>query len=202
MRMLKLLVAVAVLSASSLAQAQVRYLPGVRVTIAPPVLRHEVAPPAPSPRHQWIAGYWSWRGNAHAWMPGHWAVPPSTSYVWEPARWESVDGAYSFYDGHWRPIDQPDPVMAYQPPPPPIEEMVVAAPPPAPIVEVRPPLPFVAALWIPGYWHWNGMHHVWVAGRWSARPSGYGWQEHRWEQRGDGKWVQHHGHWHDAAPAR
>ena len=101
----------------SLAHAQVRIVPGVRVTVAPPAPRHELAPPAPSPRHQWIAGYWGWRGGAHVWLAGHWALPPAPGYLWEPARWEEVGGSLVFFDGHWRPTDGPDPSQAYQPPP-------------------------------------------------------------------------------------
>jgi WXXGXW repeat (2 copies) len=179
----------------SSAQVQVT-LPGVRVSIAPPALRYEVTPPAPSPRHQWIPGSWGWRGAAHVWMGGHWALPPAYGYVWEPARWENAGGAWVLYDGHWRPSDQPDRLVPYQPPPPPVEEVVVAAPPPAPIEEVRPPPPFAQAVWVPGYWQWSGVRYVWAAGRWSPRPAGYMWEPHRWERRDDGKWVHRTGHWH------
>ncbi len=196
MRKLILFAALALLALSPQAsQAQFRYMPGVRVTVAPPAPRYERVPPAPSPRHQWIAGYWGWRGGAHLWMTGHWALPPSYGYAWEPARWEEIDGVWSFYDGHWRPTDQPDPTQAYQPPPPPVEEVIVDAPPPAPIVEVRPAVPFEGAIWIPGNWHWSGARYVWAAGRWSPRPAGYGWQEHRWERRPDGRYAQRPGHW-------
>ena len=181
----------------SQAQVQVRaYLPGIRVAVAPPALRYEVAPTAPSPRHHWIAGYWGWRGAAHVWMGGHWALPPAFGYGWEPARWENVDGAWMLYDGHWRPSEQPDRAQAYQPPPPPVEEEVVEAPPPASYQEVRPAPPFERAIWIPGFWQWSGVRYVWTTGRWSPRPAGYGWEDHRWERRDDGRWVHRPGHWH------
>ncbi len=176
--------------------AQVRYMPGTRATIAPPAPRYEMAPPAPSLRHQWIPGYWAWRGTAHVWLGGHWALPPAYGYVWELARWEMVNGAWMFFDGHWRPMDQPDPAQAYQPPPPPMNEVIAEAPPPVPIEEVRPAPPFERAVWIPGYWHWSGVRYVWAVGRWSPRPAGYEWEEHRWDRREDGRWVQRYGHWH------
>jgi len=176
-------------------QAQVRFVPGVRVTVAPPAYRHEVAPPAPTPRHQWIAGYWGWRGGAHVWLPGHWALPPGGGYVWEPARWENEGRAWVFYDGHWRSAEVAEPAQVYQPPPPPVDEVVTEAAPPAPIVEVRSAAPFEGALWIPGYWHWSGGRHLWVAGRWTARPAGYVWEEHHWDRRPDGRWVHRPGHW-------
>ena len=186
---------------ASQAQVQV-YFPGVRVAIAPPAPRYEVAPPAPSPRHHWIAGYWGWRNNAHVWMSGHWALPPAYGYVWEPARWESINGSWIFRDGHWRPTEQPDPRLAYQPPPPPVEEVVTETPPPPPIEEVHPAPPFAGAIWMPGYWHWNGARHVWVVGRWSPRPAGFEWQQQRWEHRQDGRWVARDGHWHHGGDDR
>jgi hypothetical protein len=129
-------------------------------------------------------------------MAGHWAIPPQPGYVWEPAEWQNVNGQWTFYDGHWRTADVVDPQMAYQPPPPPVQQVVVEAAPPAPIVEVRPAIPFDGAIWVPGYWHWNGNRHIWVSGRWSARPAGYRWEENGWSRRDDGRWERHPGHWH------
>jgi hypothetical protein len=184
------------LAVSSEVQAQYRVMPGIRVSVAPPALRHEVVPMAPSPRHQWIAGYWGWRGGAHLWIGGHWALPPGPGYAWEPSRWEEANGAQMFYDGHWRSAEQVDPSQVYQPPPPPMNQVVTEVEPPPPIVEVRPVMPFADAVWLAGYWHWNGNRHVWVGGRWSAHPEGHGWEAHRWDHRSDGRWVQQPGHWH------
>jgi hypothetical protein len=199
MRKIALVAALSIVAlAPQASRAQVRVgvaLPGVRVQVGPPAPRYEPVPAAPSPRHQWIAGYWSWRGGNQVWVPGQWVAPPTRGYVWEPARWEQVDRGWMFYDGHWRPADDPDPVEAWQPPPPPVREVVVEAPPPARIEEVRPPMPFPGALWVPGYWYWNGHRHVWVGGRWSPRPAGYGWEEHRWERHDDGRWRERPGHW-------
>jgi hypothetical protein len=173
-----------------------RYVPGVRVTVAPPALRMEVAPRAPSPRHMWLPGYWAWRGGTHVWIGGHWALPPAPGYTWEPAAWVSENGAYTFYDGHWRGQEQADPETVYQPPPPGVQsEWASVAPPPA-YEEVRPAIPFAGAIWIPGYWTWNGSNHLWVAGRWSAQPAGYGWENHRWVRDRDGRWLLRRGHWH------
>jgi hypothetical protein len=115
--------------------------------------------------------------------------------VWEPARWENVDGAWVFYEGHWRATDAPDPQQVYVPPPPPVQEVVAEDGPPPPPEEVRPQMPFDGAVWIPGFWHWQGGRHVWVVGRWSPQPQGYRWQDQRWEHRKDGKWHEHWGHW-------
>jgi len=193
--MMKKIVFLVVLICPPAALAQ-HFVTGVRVAIAPPALRLEVVPQAPSLRHQWIAGYWAWRAGKQMWIAGQWTMPPSPGYVWEPARWENRGGAWFYYEGHWRPADAPDPSYVYQPPPPPGRAEIVEMPPPAPIEEVRPALPFPGAIWIPGFWDWNGNGHVWVAGRWSARPPGYEWEDYRWKHRHDGKWEHKHGHWH------
>jgi hypothetical protein len=192
MRNLLLVLALAV---PSVAGAQVRYIRPVRVMVAPPPLKYEAPPPAPSPRHQWIAGYWASRGGANVWVGGHWAVPPAPSFVWEPARWDNSGGAWTFCEGHWRANEAPDPQQVYVPPPPPVQPVAVEVAPPAPPEEVRPQQPFDGAVWIPGFWHWQEGRHVWVAGRWSPQPAGYRWQEQRWEHRKDGKWQEHWGHW-------
>jgi hypothetical protein len=203
MRKLALVATLALLAAVPAAsQAQVSIgvaLPGIRVHIGPPAPRYEPVPVAPSPRHQWIAGYWGWRNNAQVWVPGHWSIPPAYGYVWEPARWvQAPDGGWMYYDGHWRPVDQPEPTVVYQPPAPPMQEVIAETPPPPPYAEVRPPVPFAGAIWIPGFWRWNGHRHTWVGGRWSPRPAGHEWQEDRWEHRDDGRWVERPGHWRES----
>ena len=193
--MKKLLLVVGLLLVPQVVFAQA-YVRGIRVTVPPPAMRFEVRPPAPSQRHMWIPGYWTPNGAQHAWVGGHWAVPPGPGYVWEPARWDNTDGAYMFYEGHWRASEEADPNVAYQPPPPPVNEVTVQVAPPAPLEEVRPPSPFANAVWVGGYWHWNGFRQVWVAGRWSPRPAGFEWEGGRWDKRGDGRFSFHPGHWH------
>jgi hypothetical protein len=36
--------------------------------------------------------------------------------------------------------------------------------PPAPIVEVQLPVPTFRAVWVPGYWHWDGHRYGWRRG--------------------------------------
>ena len=193
---MKKLLFAALLALPVTASAQARFfVPGIRVTVAPPALRMEVAPAAPSPLHHWINGYWAWRGGRHLWVTGRWAIPP-VGYVWQPAAWENVNGAWMFYDGHWRPAEQPEANVVYQPPPPPVQPEIAEQAPPDVIDEVRPPLPFEGAVWIRGNWHWDGGRWEWTGGRWSPRPSGYRWEEHRWEHRDDGRWERRSGHWH------
>ena len=69
-----------------------------------------------------------------------------------------------------------------------------AAPPP-PQVEVIPPVPFVGAVWVGGYWNWYGGRHVWVPGRYVRANPGYHWRAHHWEQRPGGGWWLRGGAW-------
>ena len=67
------------------------------------------------------------------------------------------------------------------------------APPPV-RVEVRPAKPFPTAVWISGYWRWNGTRYVWVAGRWVRPRRGYAWVPGHWRHTRHGwRWVP--GHW-------
>ena len=66
--------------------------------------------------------------------------------------------------------------------------------PPAPYVEVVPLIPFPGAIWIGGYWGWNGGRHQWVPGRWDRPRVGYSWRPHAWLQIG-GQWRLRGGGW-------
>ena len=50
---------------------------------------------------------------------------------------------------------------------------VPAAPANAPAPDVVSPQPSPYAVWIPGYWDWNGYQYSWVAGYWTVPPAGY-----------------------------
>ncbi len=49
-------------------------------------------------------------------------------------------------------------------------QQVPAAPSEAPMTEVVTAPPSPAALWIPGYWAYDGVRYVWVAGHWEIPP--------------------------------
>lgn len=77
----------------------------------------------------------------------------------------------------------------FQPPP----LRVMWAPPPM-LVELVPPQPYPDAVWIGGYWVWEG-NWVWARGRWSDRPHpGYAWVHPYYEHR-DGAVIFVSGFW-------
>jgi hypothetical protein len=79
------------------------------------------------------------------------------------------------------PILQPAPIL------------VGWAPPPM-LVEMPPPLPYAGAVWVGGYWVWEG-NWVWAAGHWMAPPQpNYAWVHPYYEHRDSGV-VFITGHW-------
>ena len=74
------------------------------------------------------------------------------------------------------------------------ETVIVDVAPPRPYVEVVPVIPFAGAIWLGGYWGWNGGRHQWVPGRWDRPRAGYNWRPHAWVQQG-GRWHLHAGGW-------
>lgn len=72
--------------------------------------------------------------------------------------------------------------------------MVVETEPPAPQVEVRPVLPYRDAIWVEGYWNWNGGRYVWMGGRWDHPRRGYAWVPHHYQRQGR-HWRYIPGHW-------
>jgi len=186
------LAAAAMFTVADAANAQF-VVPEVQVNIAPPPPRVEVRTAQPSAGHMWINGHWAWRYGRHEWIPGHWAQPPNTGMIWEPARWTAVGGRWTFVEGHWR-WAQPQTQVIYQPPVVQTQPVYVQNEPPPVINEVRQAAPYGGAVWIPGYWHWNGYSHVWVGGRWSAPRVGWHWEPDRWVH-GPTGWYRVTGHW-------
>jgi YXWGXW repeat-containing protein len=116
------------LPASVLAQVRIGIqAPSLRVEVAPPAPIEEAPPPAPSPRHVWTSGYWTFQGGRYVWVPGSYVVAPQPAARWVPARWVPGQGGWYLERGHWETV-----AVAPQPPPPP-------PPPPRPVPVRRPP---------------------------------------------------------------
>jgi hypothetical protein len=180
------------------AQIDVRLtVPEVRVRVAPPPPRVEHQPPRTSADHVWINGHWARRGNRTVWIPGAWVRPPRPGMVWERERWNKRGRSWFFAEGHWRWPNRPAPTDVYEPPTY-DNDVIATAPPPRPLAERRPPRPFPRAVWINGYWDWDGSSYVWVSGRWSARRGDAAWVPGKWERVREGRdrrWVRRPGHW-------
>ncbi|KAA0253527.1 MAG: hypothetical protein EDX89_14040 [Acidobacteria bacterium] len=73
----------------------------VTVRVAPPAARVEVRGVAPSPRHVWVGGYWSWSGSAHVWVAGKWSLPPRGRARWVEGHWKHVPAGWVWVPGHW-----------------------------------------------------------------------------------------------------
>ena len=68
----------------------------------------------------------------------------------------------------------------------PVAEVYVQAEPPPPRVEVIPPAPAPAMVWVPGFWDWNGSAYVWIDGRYVVADAGYVWVRPRYAHRAAG----------------
>lgn len=68
----------------------------------PPPPRREVIPARPPPGMVWVGGYWSWHGDRHLWVAGHFERPPRSRAVWVEPRWEHRGNGYVFVEGSWR----------------------------------------------------------------------------------------------------
>jgi WXXGXW repeat (2 copies) len=90
----------ALLSACIVTPDQRHYAGGV-VLVAPPAPREEIIGVAPVPGYIWLGGYWSWVGNRHEWVAGHW-VAPRPGRVWVPHQWVRQGDGWYLKPGHWR----------------------------------------------------------------------------------------------------
>jgi hypothetical protein len=77
----------------------------------------------------------------------------------------------------------------------PAGEIVADVAPPPVYAETLPIAPFVGAIWIGGYWGFQGGRHVWIPGRYEAPRPGYRYEPHRWVQQAGGHWRLEGGAW-------
>lgn len=116
--------------------------------------------------------------------------PPKLSLhaEWRPGYWQWTESTWVWLAGMWR---VPDSDIA--------AEQTTTAPtaPPPPQAEAPPAAPVRTAVWITGFWQWNGATWVWVAGSWQLRPAPQmTWRAAEWQPRGavhvlvPGGWVR------------
>ncbi len=88
-------------------------------------------------------------------------------------------------------------VPACIPPPPsypPVDELLAEASPPSPLPEMIGEAPWAGAIWVAGFWSWDGVQYVWLPGRWEQDHPGWRWLAHHWERRGV-RWHLVPGRW-------
>ena len=82
---------------------------GLSMTEPPPPLREEKKPEPPGPNYVWKPGHWSPVKGEWTWIPGEYAVPPTSISVW-------IDGTYDPKAQRWSPgYWEPDTVRVAEP---------------------------------------------------------------------------------------
>jgi len=74
----------------------------ITVKEAPPPLRAEVKPKAPSAKHSWVPGRWTWSKGKWVWKSGHWSARPAGQSSWIPGRWVKGIKGWRYVKGHWK----------------------------------------------------------------------------------------------------
>ncbi|MBK8964346.1 MAG: YXWGXW repeat-containing protein [Candidatus Competibacteraceae bacterium] len=62
----------------------------------------EVITVAPSSRHVWVPGYWTWRDDDWVWRSGYWESRPYPDALWVPGQWVATANGWRWQDGRWR----------------------------------------------------------------------------------------------------
>lgn len=53
--------------------------------------------------------------------------------------------------------------------------------PPLPLPEMTDDTPWPGAIWLAGYWDWDGVRYIWNPGRWASASEGWRWSPGHWE---------------------
>lgn len=97
------MLAVSVLSLSTISSAQIGIGIGISVRIGPPALPVYAQPICPGPGYLWTPGYWAWSDDGgYYWVPGTWVVAP-VGMLWTPGYWGFAGGVYGWHAGYWGP---------------------------------------------------------------------------------------------------
>ncbi len=78
------------------------YENAVVVSDTPPELRVERVGVAPSHRHIWVPGYWTWNGT-WVWKSGRWVIRDveDDTVMWQRGYWEYRNGIWFWVEGRW-----------------------------------------------------------------------------------------------------
>ena len=98
---LALCLTAALLQSSCVIVPDQRHYAGGVVMVAPPPPREEVIDEPPVPGYVWLGGYWSWVGDRHEWVPGHWSAPRAGRH-WVSHQWVRQGDGWRLKPGHWQ----------------------------------------------------------------------------------------------------
>jgi len=73
----------------------------VAAPVAPPAIKVEAPPSAPSATLVWTPGYWAWNGSAYIWIEGAWRIPPHAGATWIAPSWTPRAGRHVLVPGGW-----------------------------------------------------------------------------------------------------
>ena len=79
--------------------AEAKPIPARAKVVAPVKVVKKARPLAPSARHVWVPGKWTFSAGRLLWIDGYWAPPPRS--VWVPGHYEVRAGRRVWVAGHW-----------------------------------------------------------------------------------------------------
>ena len=74
---------------------------GYVVATGPPPMANEVIVVAPSPRHVWVSGYYSYNRGNYVYNDGYYRVPPRGRTSYTQGNWRNTPKGYKRDKGHW-----------------------------------------------------------------------------------------------------
>jgi hypothetical protein len=108
----------------------------------------------------WIGGGWQWNGTDYVWIAGMWRYVPPPIVATAAGSTQTTTTTTVTANANIAPPAQAVIMPSAAP----------TAPPPR--TETIPPAPRAGAMWIAGYWTWEGTTWTWIVGRWQMPPEG------------------------------
>jgi hypothetical protein len=132
----------------------------------------------------WVPGWWDYQDGEWVWVDGAWEAVPFENAVWQPGHWGYDDDLNKWYwvDGYWKYGTDPLEVSEIIDIPDPLDEEIIEQ-------------TDENAVWVPGWWDWDGSWQ-WVQGAWIVPPDDDAvWVPGHWEQTDWGNWRWVTGYW-------
>jgi len=152
-------------------------------TAPPPPIVERPGVEAPSPRAEWIGGYWDWDPGRKdfVWVTGTWRVPPPGRF-WVNGYWKRDDQGWYRVPGFWS--DRKTDRINYRKDGPPADH-------PA---DEPGEAPGEDTFYVPGQYYPDGDGVVWKPGYWARSQPGWSWVPAQWVHQPEG-WIFQEGYW-------